>query len=156
MALSKGTNSYVTVAEADAYFADSVHNVDWTAIDETLKAQLLVSATRLIDQIEFQGVAISSSQSLAFPREGEYLDRRLQLLKSMSPTPALVETATFELALHLSADTGVLKDEASFSRLTVGPITIERPVSASKTPKKVLDMLKPLSVNTGNVWWRAN
>jgi len=156
MALSKGTNSYVTVAEADAYFADSVHNATWSALNETSKAQLLVSATRVIDDMEFQGVAVSASQSLAFPREGEYLDTKLNVVRAMNPTPSIVLRATYELAFHLSANSDVLQNDATFSRLTVGPITIEKPVSASVTPKRVLDILKPLSASSGNIWWRAN
>ena len=38
MALTKGANSYATVAEADVYFADRLDVAAWTAADETQKA----------------------------------------------------------------------------------------------------------------------
>lgn len=156
MALTKGTNSYATVAEADAYFEDSMHAAAWEALPDNSKAQFLVSATRLVDREPFTGVALSSEQMLAFPRDGEYYDAKLSIQRSMNPTPLVISHAVFELALHLSQDASVLQDAASFSRLTVGPITLERPVSASKVPKSVSDMLKPLTGGSGNVWWRAN
>ena len=50
MALTVGTNSWVTVAEADAYFADHFGRSAWAGLANSVKEQLLISAYRWIQQ----------------------------------------------------------------------------------------------------------
>ena len=76
MALIKGTNSYRTVEEADAYFEDRLDAAAWTSASDELKGQALVTATAILDNMNWNGYAVSESQSLAFPRIGSYFDPR--------------------------------------------------------------------------------
>lgn len=158
MALSKGTNSYVTVAEADTYFGDRLDATAWTSADATQKAQALVTATAYLDELRWVGSVVSDSQALAFPRIGEYFDPRLGtsvVLTSAVPTRIL--TATYELAYHLLSNDNVLDDTGTVSDIVVGSITLSNIRKPSKTPPQVTRLIKPLLVNGGsNFWWRAN
>lgn len=158
MALSKGTNSYATVEEADAYFADRLDVAAWTGADPTQKAQALVTATGILDSLPWTGVAASESQPLAFPRSGFYFDPRLGTTAYFDNTvPTRLFTATMELAYHLLNNDGVLDDTGIVRSLKVGSVELERPISANLIPKMVSRLIKPMLVNAGsNGWWRAN
>lgn len=60
-------NSYATVEEANKYFSARFGS-SWHEIDEVEKAQLLVSATREIEKLKFQGIKLDPEQELKFPR----------------------------------------------------------------------------------------
>ena len=60
-------NTYATVDEADSYFA-ATFGSEWDNVGQTQKPQLLVTATRLIDKKDFQGVKVDENQPLKLPR----------------------------------------------------------------------------------------
>jgi hypothetical protein len=159
MALAKGTNSYATVAEAETYFEDRIDVAAWTAASAPQKAQALVTATNILETLEWVGVAISEVQSLAFPRNGVYFDPRLGIDVSLSPTsvPSRIIIATYELAYHLLNNDGLLDDTGIVKDLSIGSIKLSTILPASKVPNNVKRIIKPLRVNNGaNLWWRAN
>lgn len=63
-----GTNSYISIADAEEYFVVRLRSDTWYGATENEKAQALITATRQIDRLAFRGVKKSSSQALAFPR----------------------------------------------------------------------------------------
>jgi hypothetical protein len=92
------SNSYVTLAFADAYFADTLEGREWLGFGREDRARALISATRKIDE-EFRYYGQPSDtvtpQALKFPRDGDRdSDGDLRI-------PDGVEYATCELALHL-------------------------------------------------------
>jgi hypothetical protein len=159
MALIKGTNSYVSVTEATSYFENRIDVAAWEAASNTQKEQSLVTATRILETMDWTGVAVSDSQSLAFPRTGTYFDPRLGYDTTLSSVAATnrINNATFELAYHLLNNDGLLDETGDVDKLTVGKIdltTIRRP---STLPATVKNLVRPLMVNAGsNTWWRAN
>lgn len=60
--------SYATVAQADEYFSAKFGS-EWANIDEEDKKKLLVTATREIENLCFQGIKIDKEQPLKFPRK---------------------------------------------------------------------------------------
>jgi len=67
MTVEVGVNSYVTVAEATAYFAARYGYGSWVA--ETNKEGALVSATQILDNYcDWYGYPVADDQALAFPR----------------------------------------------------------------------------------------
>lgn len=68
MALVVGTNAYLAVADATAYFADRLHSAAWTSASEADKAAALVTASRAVDGLPLQGRVVLTSQAMAFPR----------------------------------------------------------------------------------------
>ena len=159
MALVKGTNSHVTVAEADTYFADRIDVAAWIAADEPTKSQALITATSMLDDLSWTGTAISESQSLAFPRAGSYFDPRYGtiIIFDEVTTPKRLQIATMELAYHLINNDGLQDDTGSVEEISVGTIKLTGIKSASKTPSNVTRMIKPMFINLGvSSWWRVN
>ena len=68
MALVVGTNSYVSVVTATAYFADRLDAGSWETAPERQQSAALVTASRAIDAMPLQGRLILSTQAMAFPR----------------------------------------------------------------------------------------
>ena len=158
MAATKGVNSYVDVAEADAYFNDRLDAAAWSdEQNEDQKSRALVTATRMLDDLKWSGVAVSVDQSLAFPRNGCYFDPRVGSHIDMNPTPKRLEVATCELAYHLLNNDGLLDDTGSVESLQVGPVNLQNVTAAQKIPSTVRRHINPLLINRGaNSWWRAN
>ena len=82
-------DSYVTVAEADAYNAIRPSNSTWAALSDSEKEQRLVAASDYLDsQYIFTGKKTDPSQPREFPRNGE------------TEIPTAIKKAVFELALQ--------------------------------------------------------
>jgi len=159
MALVKGTNSFATVAEADAYFADILDSASWSSADSTRKAQALVSATGFLNEMSWSGTAISESQLLAFPRVTEYFDTRLGAMIYLdgSTIPDRIIKATYELAKHLLSNEDLLGSSTTVDNIVVGPISLTNIRKPSTLPFGIKTIVNPLLINGGSrVWWRAN
>jgi len=70
MALTIGSNSYGSRAEASTYFADSINADVWAAFSTTKQDQGLVEATRLLERELWQGTKEVALQDLHFPATG--------------------------------------------------------------------------------------
>lgn len=106
-----GVNTYVTVAEADAYVlahyrSTSTPRIRWTAFSEDDKAILLADACFEMEQLPFHGHKAENGQLLAFPRRGQ------------DAVPEAVKSAQVELAVWLSDD--VKQSEAEQRRALQG------------------------------------
>lgn len=89
-------NSYVTLAEASAYFSDRAHAAAWEA--ELNQESILITATSVIDwYITWKGTRADSIQALDWPRSGVY--NKLGVLYDTTVIPKDVKTAVFEYAL---------------------------------------------------------
>ena len=157
MALTKGTNSYVNLTEADAYFENRLDTVAWSDANDTMKEQALITATMMLDEMNWAGVAVDESQSLAFPRVGTYFDPRIGSEVTFEDTPGRIVQATYEIAHHLLNNDGLLDDTGGAVSIEVGRIKLDKVRNPSKIPSNVKRIVKPMLVNAGsNVWWRAN
>lgn len=86
------SESYVSVAAADAYFA-GVGNTSWPGLTETQKEQCLRVATDYIDRrFSYYGCRKQSSQAHEWPRYPNYRDN--------TPMPAELIKATCEYAVR--------------------------------------------------------
>jgi len=158
MALTKGTNSYGTVAEADAHFEDRIDVAAWNDADDERKAQALVTATHTLDDMSWTGVAVSESQTLAFPRVGSYFDPKVGSMVTLDEVtvPSRITYATFELAYHYLNNDGLLDDTGSAIDLQVGRIALKDVKLPGTVPSHVYTHINPLLKNGGsNMWWRA-
>ena len=83
-------HSYITRAEAQAYFNGRLNTEAWDSIvDDVQKDKSLVMATRIIDRLNYLGTKTDSAQELQFPRDPEI------------DVPQDVKDATSEIALAL-------------------------------------------------------
>lgn len=159
MALIKGTNSYVSIAEANSYFQDRLDVAAWTSSNDVERGKALVTATSILDSLDWTGVAISETQTLAFPRVGSYFDPRVGTEVSLDGTnvPTRVIIATYELAYHFLNNDGLLDDTGLVDNIKIGAINLDNIKTANKIPNVVKRFIKPLLVNKGsNSWWRVN
>jgi len=157
MSLEKGTNSYCTVEEADAYFADRLDVDAWMTASEIQKPQSLIVATSILEEYPWMSCVVDENQPLAFPRVGVYFDPRVGYDVALSVVPDRVVKATFELAYHLLNNDGLQDDSGSVKELQIGTIKLIDLKSPNGRPATVTRLTKPLLINRGqNVVWRAN
>jgi len=166
MALILFENSYLE--SADDYLAD---NPFWEAADSDAQEQALVDATRILDQNEWIGTAVTSSQSLAWPRAKlSFFDPVLSLYVSVEQgeIPVRLAKATAYLALHFIKYPEVTRGyEVTYDSISIGPISLSntdagRSSSAQPplVPAEVNKLIAPLIFSQGYAspgsWWRAN
>lgn len=120
-------NSYVSLAEADAYFATRLNADAWAQAGQASPPRqeaALITATQRLDQEPFRGRRTYRDQALSWPRAGVRGADGLPM--PPDEIPGDIKRAQMELALamlteDLLADTGL----EGFERLRIGPIEIE-------------------------------
>lgn len=119
-------NSYLTLQEANDYFASRLHAEAWAAASDPQKEAALIWATRLIDvQVLFNGIATSADQSLAWPRTSMLNQNGYAILSTV--VPRQLKDATAELAFLLIQSDRTLSSEvgeAGITSLRAGPVTL--------------------------------
>ena len=144
MSLTVGEDTYIAVADADAYFA--ARNVTgWTSAPSVAREAALLQATAYIDgSYAFRGRVADPGQSLSWPRR-DAVDSEGRLLSGI---PHRVEHATAELALiALAGDLAPpLERGGKVLREKVGPIEVDyMPDAVSGRSFPLIDLLmKPL------------
>lgn len=138
-----GFNSFVSVADADDYFAKRLHDTAWTTATTGNKESALMWATLQLNTLTWRGARTSGTQLLSFPRVGlsysESADYRgmseiydvgmggytvIQVPSTTVPTE--IKNATAELGLWLmSSDTTAPTGLEGFKSLKVDTIAIE-------------------------------
>ena len=141
-------NSYVTVAEADAYFATSFGRTAWGSALPANKEIVLIESTRLLDLlVSWKGYVKSDTQALRWPRTYvptiDGVDTVLESYISDSIIPKDVKNAVFELAYSLLSNGGFQASENELSKVKVGPVSIDfsDTVKSNGLPKMVRDMI---------------
>ena len=144
-------NSYVTLAEANAYFDSSYNRTAWTAlvpVDAT-KSILLVEATRLIDTyFVFNGLPTSVDQALQWPRVDALDVNRETIADDVLPNE--LKNAVCEMAYHLLSNGGLTLNEIEFTKIKVSSIQLDfnTLTSSSGFPKNVKLMLSAFGSTT--------
>jgi len=123
---SAGTNSYCTLAEADAYHDTHLYNTNWREAITELQKQSLIMASRLLDQLcNWKGIAVRDYQPLLWPRQYVY-DRNSDLFPT-DEFPAWLKDATAEFARHLIIEDRTLDSSEGlfgFDAAKIGPLSI--------------------------------
>lgn len=102
---SASANSYVTLADANAYFETIPDSSTWTNKTDDQKNRALISATRWIDSLNFYGDRCDNGQALKWPRNNWLIDR-VELVCTVIPKE--IKFATYELARELANDTDAI------------------------------------------------
>lgn len=132
-AIVPGANSYVSVAEADAYLAYSAQRAAWNVLNEADKEANLVQAARALDvSVTWKGKPVESTQPRAWPRKcivinGEEFPS--------DQVPSQVKQAQMELAaLMMQGDRTADPDSAGISSLSVGKGALSVEFDKTTTP----------------------
>lgn len=144
MALIVGTNSYISVADADTYFTDRLFATAWTALSAGDKAKALIMATQQIDRLTFKGQKVTVGQTLQFPR---FVHVSTGYIETDS-IPSIVEDATCEQALYLvqsNADARVQLQRAGVQSYNIGGLseTFTKAGYGKYYPDEVRMLLRP-------------
>jgi len=119
-------NSYVTLAEADAYFETVPSSTQWDNKQDDKKNRALISATRWIDTLVYYGDRCDESQALKFPRTNYQVDG-VELACTLIPQN--IKYAQFELANALANDTdaitGSTGTDGNFEEVKLGDIQVK-------------------------------
>jgi len=102
--LTEGTNTYVTLADANAYFANRLNTQIWDGAGDNDKSKALIMATKSLDRLIFKGSKVNIDQSLQFPRYfKEYIHAEfLNLISGVTlDIPQLVQDACCEEAMAI-------------------------------------------------------
>lgn len=145
-AKSATANSYVSVSEADDYFAAHLDSNFWpTSLKD--KQAALVMATNRIDAETFQGRRTERTQSLQWPRS--WVVARDFINSDIIPRE--LKIATFEMALHyLKMKAGEFtvdeNDLETLDKYKIGPldVQIKANIKADRIPTKVKQLLKAI------------
>lgn len=130
-------NSYVTVAEAEAYIETRLNSAEWTDASADLKAIAVLNATRSIDvNMEWAGYRATQAQALDWPRiyvpdsrysMDHWVRDPLAPIGIYGPTypsdevPARIKEATAELAAEfLKTDRAAEWDAKGISSVGLG------------------------------------
>lgn len=87
--LEVGTNSYVTIAEADEYLSGEITGERWEVLSTQQKERYLITAARHIDGLMLRGCKASPTQPMFFPRtpnHGMEAVQQAQMLEALALT----------------------------------------------------------------------
>lgn len=94
-----GTNTYISLADAEIYFLDRLNIDTWTVASNDTKTKALLMACKIVDDQRYQGQPFLYTQSMAFPRYG-LKNRQNQPIPTLA-TPDDVKWAQCEQALFI-------------------------------------------------------
>ncbi len=173
--LTVGTNSYVTLLEAEAYFASRIDTAAWSSASELIKEQALTTAANMLNEVVWIGVATSDTQVLAFPRTGSYVEPVLGKEVDLNPLviPPRIKNANCEQAYQLLNNDGLLDQTGTVSKLKVDVIELEGLDKYTSAPPRfsttAQNFYYPLTMegcsdlarkyktgSSGRSWWVAN
>ena len=152
------SNSYVSLIDADGYFANQLGAEAWTSADEATRSKALVASTRILEELSYIGRVMDVSQVLAWPRVAQYFDPRTGRLQvtTADMVPNRVKFACYEQALHILQNPEILQANARVENIGVSSINITNIRPAPRIPMSVRNFLKPLLVNGTQNWFRSN
>lgn len=136
-------NSYILLADADAYFATRLGATKWNDAAPEIKKAALITAARRINAEIYRGTRVSSTQTLAFPRTGIYNGG---VAIDPSSNPSFVIEAQCEEALALLTAAGADGDVdphaatglEAFKALGVGDIRLDLRDPTPDDPSRTL------------------
>lgn len=142
------SNSYVTLAAAEAYFLGRLSDSAWDEADEATRESALIMATARLDAETFVGSPVTTTQRLQWPRYSAYDRNGNQYVTTA--IPGLIQDATCELALALLDDSDLLgagSGLSEFANLRLGSLDVTpRAGPSGVLPTNVLRLLAPLRV----------
>lgn len=157
------SNTYLLDAEFTAYAAGSLAAARVTASIADTRERALRTATRMLDRLEFHGLATVPAQALQWPRYIVQNPDRWGYYFDQNEIPRRLKEATAELALALlgegqSSPDGTLSDAAKYTKARVDVLEVEfrEGIAAATTATGILkrypavwSLIEPLLDSTG-------
>ena len=99
ISLTVGTNTYISLSDANTYFSKTFKASTWSALSDDNKSIALLEACKKMEQLQYIGIKQSDSQALEFPRN--FGNPLTYGASEYDGTPQDVKNAQCELALYL-------------------------------------------------------
>lgn len=142
--------AYISVADADAYFA-ARGNAAWSALDQISKeAALRKGCDYMEGRYTWKGQRATTTQALGWPRQCVVVDG---VYLPADAVPVAIARANAELAVRASAADLAADETTQVTRETVGPITVEYQAGARQNPRyaAVEAMVAAYTIGSGSV-----
>ena len=145
---SSTSNSYLSVTEADDYFAGRFGADKWSTFTNTQKQQLLVTSTKQLDTASFNGRKSKVIQSLQWPRQalvdldGNALDDTV--------IPSKLKEATCEMAYWIWTEEDRILSDVEIQQVDtykVGPLDIQVNKNRIIFPIKAEELIKSIGMS---------
>jgi hypothetical protein len=144
-----GTNSYVSLDDANALATERLFAAAWAAASTDARVQALMTATALLDRMQWQGRPLTRTQRLAWPRVADRCPAGYPLTAEI-PTP--IATATVELAIYMLNSGELPGGPAVMSRMLGDSMVMHFAHVADELPKHVRRLIEPfLRSSSANV-----
>lgn len=150
------SNSYVSLLEADTYFASVYGKPLWDPLTQTAQEQLLISSAQALDAyLEWTGTKYALDQALDWPRVNAY--DRDGVAYPYTAIPQIIKVAQFELAYYILANGGLVFEQNMIDEVKVGTIGVKfsNYVAETGIPKFIESMLAhvgaPLYIDGGTM-----
>lgn len=118
------SNSYVSVVEAETYFADRGNPTTWTDANPSLIEAALIYATTWLDaNISWNSSIYTTTQSLNWPRI-EFYDIQGRVVGGDGVIPEKVKHAVFELALQWLKEDFTSTDNEGIASESIGGASV--------------------------------
>lgn len=142
------SNSFCTLAEANAYHESRLDNESWNSASDSTKTSSLVWAARILDRLRWLGDIDADTQAMRWPRSDVYD----QDGRSVAGVPSFLKEAQAELALKLIKD-GSADDARELEQIKIGSISLNygdtTQESNSDLPDEVVSMVAPYLMASG-------
>ncbi len=146
------SNSFITVAEADTYWATNLYATNWDGATTANKEKALKMATRILDEkVAWVGTRATSTQALGWGRTDVTWDGTTI---SSTTMPIQIQSATAQFAGDLLGSNLTANAEGKgLNSLKVGDITLDfdKNDTAGVMPEIVQEMLR----GWGTIYARA-
>jgi hypothetical protein len=123
---SGSTTSYATLTEALDYFDTRHQNRAWLKITDEKRRKYLISATRLIDRLNFSGDKADDDQTLEFPRGDD------------TTVPTAISIACCEIAYALASGRDPDLDVDATMTVSTGPSQLRTTYQRDFIPEHIV------------------
>jgi hypothetical protein len=150
MAITVGTDSFLSVGDADSYMAARLYSTTWSGATTSDKERALRMATSMLCREKWQGSITSQNQLLSWPRQGAIDAEGRAIASTVIPQP--VRDATAELALALLGENLTENDgNRGVRAVTAGSVKVEYAGAAPvrRLPDLVQAIIAPLLTPPG-------
>ena len=127
-----GANTYASVADADAYWADRA-SATWAAATDDAKAAALIQSTDYLNGLSW-ATGTPVGDDMAWPRTGATSPSGGSFSMSMVPT-AVVQACCYMAGEIVGGATPLAATDRPLTKLTAGAVSMEWDASASQAPQ---------------------
>ena len=103
-------NTYISQSDADSYFSSRDNPTAWTGLSSAKKDAALIYATVTLDGMwDFVGTVTTSTQSLAWPRDGVWDEEGRRIEADVSPSGSKMPNVNWRCSIPQTRSTRAMR-----------------------------------------------